>query len=188
MNEGSDSASTEAYALEARRKSEGSWLGRLVFLVVGSSLFALKFAGIGNQVEWAFLGDFQRHWTEVHWEQWRQLGILALESTAAAAVVTIAFTYVIVNTTFNSTVVQASEHLEGAIGDIREKVSSFASKLDAKTAADPDDIKLLRDFLTYAQNQDNAQLRERLRLDDELFGRLVGVIQEAVDARRASSS
>lgn len=166
------------------RQTKGSWFGRIAFGLVGILLVALKLIDFGDANDWVFLDDLKFDGEPIHWVLWRGVGIIVLESMAAAAVISIALTYIIVTNTFNSTTIEASEELEKSIIEIRSKVTDFATQLDARQA-DPEHLRLLKDFLAYAQNQDNAQLRERLRLDDELFNKLVAVMQEAVNARRA---
>ncbi|MCC6788949.1 MAG: hypothetical protein IT547_14040 [Hyphomonadaceae bacterium] len=160
------------------RQAKGSWFGRFAFGLVGLLLVTLKLMDFGAAHGWNFLSDFQRHISEVHWDLWRGVGIVILDSFAAAAVISIALTYIIVTNTFNTTTIEASEEFTQAIADIQAKVATFGRQLAANRLADE---KILKDLLDYAATQQNATLRRRLNDDDELFRRLVKALSAAVE-------
>lgn len=160
------------------RQAKGSWFGRFAFGFVGLLLVTLKLVDFGAEHGWEFLSDFQRHISEVHWDLWRAVTITVLEGFAAAAVISIALTYIVVTNTFNTTTIEASEEFTQAIADIQAKVATFGQQLAANRLADE---KILKDLLDYAATQQNATLRRRLNDDDELFRRLVKALSAAVE-------
>lgn len=173
-----DQATAQQQMTLVGRQAKGSWLGRFAFGFVGLLLVTLKLVDFGAENGWGFLADFERHISEVHWGLWRDVGIIVLESLAAAAVISIALTYIIVTNTFNTTTIEASEEFTQAIADIQTKVATFGQQLAANRL---EDEKILKGLLDYAATQQNAKLRRQLHEDDELFRRLVKGLSAAVD-------
>lgn len=174
----SDGGASPASFTLLGKQSKGSWVGRIAFGSVGVLLVTLQLIEFGEVHGWNFLvDDFSAHWTEAHWGLWRGMTIILLQSLAAAAVISIALTYIVVTNTFNTTTIEASEELTQAITDIQTKVAGFGQQLEATKALDS---AIMKDLLHYAASQQHDDLRKRLEQDERLFERLVIALSNAV--------
>lgn len=171
-------------------------LGRLSALVLAAALVFLKLWQLGDQLDWQYATAYP-FVRGIEWvDQWRAIVMIVLEGLAGAAAISVAFS-IFVSNTFTTNISQkivrkvknaVNEETRADIASIRKDVAEFRELLTSKQQ-NPDDLKLLNQFLEFARDNKIADLQDKLRNDDELISKLASALSDAVrDLRERPSS
>lgn len=162
-------------------------LGRLSALLLAGALVLLKLWELGDALHWEYSQSYP-FVRGIAWEdEWRSIAIIALEGLAGAAAISIAFS-IFVSNTFTTNISQkivrkvknaVNEETRADIASIRKDVAEFRDLLASKQQ-NPDDLKLLNQFLEFARDNKIAELQDKLKNDDELINKLASALSDAV--------
>lgn len=162
-------------------------LGRLSALLLAGALVLLKLWELGDTLNWEYAQSYP-FVKGINWhDEWRSIAIIALEGLAGAAAISIAFS-IFVSNTFTTNISQkivskvknaVNEETRADIASIRKNVAEFRDLLASKQQ-NPDDLKLLNEFLVFARDGKIAELKGKLKNDDELINRLASALSDAV--------
>jgi hypothetical protein len=172
---------------ESDERTPITGVGRLSALALAVALVVLKLSELGETLNWEYATSYP-FVRNIEWaDQWRSIAIIALEGAAGAAAISIAFS-IFVSNTFTTNISQkivrkvknaVNEETRSDVASIRKDVAEFRELLATKQA-NPDDLRLLNQFLEFARDNKISELQEKLRNDDELINRLASALSDAV--------
>lgn len=168
-----------------------SGVGRISALLLALALVSLKLMQLGEQLGWQYAADYP-FVRGIEWaEQWLAIAIIVLEGIAGAAAISIAFSIFISNTfttNISSKIVRkvtnaVNEETKNNIASIRKDVAEFRELLEARQA-NPDDLRLLNEFLKYARDKQIEDLDRTLKGEGQVINRIIGILSTAVQELR----
>ncbi|MBC7769800.1 MAG: hypothetical protein H7124_13545 [Phycisphaerales bacterium] len=195
-----DKKTAEAPDLLARARAVGRW----VFAILGVVVVALTIMKIGADNDWAFLGDLNRPFAQVHWDVWRDIVLAVLGGTAAAGAVSFSVRYFMIRNELNQYIETRSKtrihaptkihttHNHGSddaalreeIQNLRKQVEDLEELLVEKQS-NPAHLRQIQEIMNYAHNERVIKLQAQLARDEELFEKFRGIASSlAVECER----
>jgi len=176
------------------RRARGA--GRVSFTLIGMLVLGLKLYEFGQQTDWEFWRDLvSGSFASVHWDQWVRIGIIFIEALTAAAVVSIAVTYVVVNHSINNTtnntntltnvtnyngqdLGQVIATIGGQLAEVRERISSFEKHL---VRTEESERQRMKEFLGFAESEKVKQKEAQLEADKRRFDDIAESLRKVIE-------